>query len=109
MLQGNFSILMDLDPKLFCHVFSKVINSAIVDELVVVVMHRERWINLMMNNSSSFLGWFGMVAREPDLLVACVALIALHSANILWFNLLDLYCHQSITQTQFRLEFLTCQ
>jgi hypothetical protein len=54
-----------------------------IDDLVLVVMHRERWINNMMNNSSSFLGWFGMVAWEPDLLVACVALIALHPTNIL--------------------------
>jgi hypothetical protein len=53
-----------------------------VDELILILMHRGRWINLMMNNSSSFLGWFGMVARKPDLLVACVALIALHPANI---------------------------
>jgi hypothetical protein len=44
----------------------------------------------MMNNSSSLLGWFGMVARESDLLVACVALIALHPANILGLTRLSI-------------------
>jgi hypothetical protein len=61
-----------------------------IDDLVLVVMHKERWINYMMNNSSSSLGWFSMVAREPDLLVACVALIALHPANILGLSALSL-------------------
>jgi hypothetical protein len=52
--------------------------------------HDGLWVKLWTINSSSFLGWFGMIAREPDLLVACVALIALHSANILGLTALSL-------------------
>ncbi len=89
-----------------------------VDELVLVLIQRGRWINLVMNNSSSFLGWLGMVARKPDLLVACVTLIALHPANILGLTRLSIISrisnlhicwHQSINQTQIRLKVLTCQ
>jgi hypothetical protein len=52
--------------------------------------HGGLWVKPWTINSSSFLCRFGMVAREPDLLVACVALIALHSANILGLTILSI-------------------
>ncbi len=64
--------------------------------IYVTSRHGGIWVKLWTINSSSFLGWFGMVAREPDLLVACVALIALHPANIiLGLSALSLLSRQS--------------